>query len=77
MDIKIQHIEKRIDNLYDDLRKYEDSINTRLTSLDETKVLYAKLNEQVMSLSSKLDMFYSMITKNDTKLEQICEWKDT
>ena len=77
VDTKVQNIEKRIDTLYDDLRRFETNVNERLNSFDETKIQCSTQNQHVLNLNNKFDMIYQLVCKNDAKLDQMIIQRDS
>lgn len=76
MDSRVQNIEKRIENLYEELRKYENNVNVKLTSLEEFRTMYARTDEQVLHLTKQLENLFYMLGKNEQKLDLIILQKD-
>ena len=76
MDSRVQNIERRVDNLYDQLTKYEININTRLTSLEEIKALYNRIDEKILQMNSKVEQLFYMTGKNEQKLDLIMLQKE-
>ena len=77
MDTRVQNIEHRVNNLYEDLRKYETSINTRLAGLEEIRALYSRMDEQVLHINKQLEQLFYMVGKNEQKLDQVIFQKET
>ena len=76
MDTKVQNVEHRVDNLYDELRKYDANINCRLSSLEEIKTMYARMDEVIMHINKQLEQLFYLVGKNETKIDQLIIQKE-
>ena len=70
VDSKVQNLERRVDSIYDDLRKFENNINSRLSSLEEIRAMYARNDEMLLHINKQLEQLFYMVGKNETKIDQ-------
>ena len=71
VDSKVQNVERRVDNLYDDLRRFEIDINSRLSSLEEVKAMFARIDEAVTQMNNQIQNLFYLFGKHESKVNQV------
>ena len=70
VDSKVQNVENRVNNLYDDLRNFEININSRLSSLEEIKAMFARMDQTLIHVNSQLENLFYLYGKSEATLNQ-------
>lgn len=68
-DIKVQNLEKRVDGLYETLKRFEQNILSRFDSLEELRVSFSRIDQTVIYIGKQIDMIMNMLDKNEQKLD--------
>ena len=76
-DTKVGNLERRVDGLYEVLKKFEQNINSRFDSLEEFRVTISRTDQTNIYLSKQVDYLLHMIEKNDQKLDNYIFQKET
>lgn len=76
-DTKVSNLERRVDGLYEVLKKFEQNINSRFESLEEFKVTISRIDQSNIHLSKQVDYLLHMIEKNDQKIDNYIFQKET
>ena len=59
-DSKVCNLERRVDGLYDVLKKFEQNINSRFESLEELRVTVTRVDQNNIYLGKQIDFLIHM-----------------